>query len=137
MNMVTRHVISIMVMLGSGVWETIAQTDSAPPVPPSFPELPAVSAPAAPPPAPTPTVSAPAPAPTAPAPIAPGVVARPPATNAPTLAGPRVRFATPIYDFGRSKAGDPIKYSFIFTNQGEQTLEITHVQPSCGCTTAG
>jgi hypothetical protein len=58
----------------------------------------------------------------------------PAATNA---CGPKIQFATPIYDFGRVKSGEPVKYTFIFTNTGDQVLEITHVQPSCHCTTAG
>jgi len=60
--------------------------------------------------------------------------ALPPETNAP---GPRIEFATPVYDFGRVKNGDLVKYSFVFTNTGDQLLEVTAVQPSCGCTTAG
>ena len=39
--------------------------------------------------------------------------------------------------FGKAKAGDPIKYSYVFTNTGDAVLEVSHVQPSCGCTTAG
>ncbi|HWW01912.1 MAG TPA: DUF1573 domain-containing protein [Candidatus Acidoferrum sp.] len=52
-------------------------------------------------------------------------------------AGPKIQFATPVYDFGRVKAGEPVKYSFVFTNTGDQVLEVKAVQPSCGCTTAG
>lgn len=66
----------------------------------------------------------------------------PPATPLPTLptAGtnlPKLRFATPIYDFGRLRSGEVLKYSYVFTNTGPDTVEITHVQPSCGCTAAG
>lgn len=131
MNTVTRHVISVIAILGSGVWVTLAQTDPLPPTPPSLPELPAATLPA------PPVAAVPTPLASVPAPVAPAATKVAPATNAPTLAGPRIRFATPIYDFGRVRSGDPIKYSYIFTNLGEQTLEITHVQPSCGCTTAG
>ena len=53
------------------------------------------------------------------------------------LVGPKIQFATPAYDFGRVKAGDPVKYTFVFTNTGDQVLELKAVQPSCGCTTAG
>jgi hypothetical protein len=42
-----------------------------------------------------------------------------------------------VYDFGKVSAGELVKHSFIFTNTGDQVLEITAVQPSCGCTTAG
>ena len=51
--------------------------------------------------------------------------------------GPRVQFTEPIYDFGRVQNGDPVKHSYIFTNNGDQPLEVSNVQPSCGCTTAG
>lgn len=60
------------------------------------------------------------------------------ATNAiGSNAEPRIQFATPIYDFGRAKVGEPVKYSYYFTNTGCGTLYLTNVQPSCGCTTAG
>lgn len=51
--------------------------------------------------------------------------------------GPKIQFANPIYDFGKVKAGDLVKYTYYFTNVGDQTLELKGVQPSCGCTTAG
>ena len=67
-----------------------------------------------------------------------------PAATAPTAKapeaigqGPKAQFAVPVYDFGRVQSGDLVKYTFIFTNTGDQTLEVSHVQPSCGCTTAG
>jgi hypothetical protein len=68
-----------------------------------------------------------------------GAVAPQAPATAPTASGgvgPKIQFAEPVYDFGRIKAGDVIKYSYIFTNTGDQTLEITGVQPGCGCTTA-
>jgi hypothetical protein len=89
---------------------------------------------------------APAPAPASPVPfqrtlplapagaVAPQAVAPAPATNG---VGPKIQFADPIYDFGRIRAGDIVKYSYIFTNIGNQVLEVTAVQPGCGCTTAG
>ena len=51
--------------------------------------------------------------------------------------GPRIQFATPVYDFGRVKAGEPVKYTYVFTNTGDRLLIINSVQPGCGCTTAG
>jgi hypothetical protein len=86
--------------------------------------------------------------PTAPQPVTPvtppaatpaPVVATPGAPAAPATNGaaPHIQFATPVYDFGKARAGEPIKYSYIFTNTGDSVLEVTHVQPSCGCTTAG
>lgn len=50
---------------------------------------------------------------------------------------PQVEFDTPIYDFGRIRAGDPVEHTFWFHNKGNGPLEITNVRPACGCTTAG
>ena len=58
-------------------------------------------------------------------------------TSPANMPGPKIQFATPIYDFGRIQAGELVKHSFLFTNNGDQPLEIRNVQPSCGCTTAG
>src|SRR6266436_997309 len=73
-----------------------------------------------------------------PPPVTPTAAAVSPAapvdTNAP---GPKIEFATPIYEFGKIKSGDPVKYTYYFTNTGTEVLEISRVQPSCGCTTAG
>jgi hypothetical protein len=52
-------------------------------------------------------------------------------------AGGKIAFANPIHDFGRVKAGEIVKHEFVFTNIGTTTLEVTHVQPTCGCTAAG
>src|SRR5438094_63322 len=69
---------------------------------------------------------APVPAPTAPtSPVTIGAI------------GPKIQFQTPVYDFGKVKSGDPVKYTFIFTNTADELLILTNVQPSCGCTTAG
>jgi len=62
-------------------------------------------------------------------------------TKAAPAVSPSIQFQTPVYDFGRAKAGDPVKYTYVFTNTAPAgcgaTLEVTHVQPTCGCTTAG
>ena len=65
--------------------------------------------------------------------LAPGT-ATAPATN---VLGPKIKFAITEYDFGRAKSGDAVRFSYIFTNVGDQTLKISAVQPQCGCTTAG
>jgi hypothetical protein len=63
------------------------------------------------------------------------------ATPAPPLTisaiGPKIVFETPVYDFGRVKAGEVIKHTYIFTNTGDDLLILTNVQPGCGCTAAG
>ncbi len=90
---------------------------------------PAATAPAAPPPAPAILQAAPA---TPPA--APTAATTPAPTN---TGGGKIQFQMPNYDFGKSKAGDPVKYTFVFTNTGTETLEVKNVRPGCGCTTAG
>src|SRR5664279_4360779 len=59
------------------------------------------------------------------------------ATAATNAVGPKIQFATPVYEFGRMKSGEPIKYTFVFTNTGDRLLVLNSVQPQCGCTTAG
>ena len=59
-------------------------------------------------------------------------------TNAITNAiGPKMQFASQLFDFGRMRAGDPAKYTYVFTNTGDALLVINNVQPQCGCTAAG
>jgi hypothetical protein len=48
-----------------------------------------------------------------------------------------MQFATPVYDFGKARCGEPVKYTYYFTNVGDAVLELSNVQPQCGCTTAG
>ncbi len=60
--------------------------------------------------------------------LAPGVVAG---------SGPRIQFPTNLFDFGRITGGQPAKVTINFTNTGDKTLEVTAVQPSCGCTIPG
>src|ERR1700738_2777670 len=83
--------------------------------------------PAAAPPSASPPPAAPVP------PIATTAAAPAQATNV----GPKIQFAMPIYDFGKTQSGELVKYTFSFTNIGDATLEVTDVRPSCGCTTAG
>src|SRR5438270_9790792 len=60
-----------------------------------------------------------------------------PAAATPAATGAKIAFETPTYDFGKTKSGEPIKHTFVFTNIGCETLEINNVRPGCGCTTAG
>ena len=43
---------------------------------------------------------------------------------------PNIKFDTPNYNFGRVRAGQPIKHDFWFTNTGTGPLEILRVKPS-------
>ncbi|HOX56857.1 MAG TPA: DUF1573 domain-containing protein [Candidatus Paceibacterota bacterium] len=61
----------------------------------------------------------------------------PDAAAATNVLGPKIQFATPIYDFGRVRAGEPVKYTYVFTNTGDALLILNSVQPQCGCTAAG
>ena len=66
-------------------------------------------------------------------PSAPAVAPAAPATNA---IGPKLKFETPLYDFGKVQSGTPVKHTYTFTNIGDEALEIKSVQPQCGCTAA-
>ncbi len=64
------------------------------------------------------------------------VAADAPATAASTNSiGPRIKFEETVHDFGRAQAGEQVKYTYVFTNAGDQTLEVTGVH-ACGCITA-
>ena len=58
-------------------------------------------------------------------------------TNSPAALGPRITFESLDYDFGKVDSGAEVKHEFVFTNTGDQVLEVTGVRTSCGCTTAG
>jgi hypothetical protein len=64
----------------------------------------------------------------------PLVLASTASTNA---SGARIQFATTTYDFGKVNGDEVVKYAYVFTNVGNALLEISNVQTSCGCTTAG
>ena len=51
------------------------------------------------------------------------------------VAGPQIRFAETSIDFGKVESGQVVQHNFVFTNTGNQALEIRDVRPSCGCTT--
>ncbi len=60
-----------------------------------------------------------------------------PAAVSPDGPGPKIQFNTEIYAAGTNMVGDPIRYTFVVTNTGDETLVISNVLPSCGCTTVG
>jgi hypothetical protein len=49
---------------------------------------------------------------------------------------PRIEFSERSFDFGKVGTAAKVRHDFIVTNSGNAVLEITSVQPSCGCTTA-
>lgn len=50
--------------------------------------------------------------------------------------GPRMQFEKTKYDFGTVKKGTEAKHTFKFKNVGTDTLKISQVKTSCGCTAA-
>ncbi|OGC95196.1 MAG: hypothetical protein A2W25_01970 [candidate division Zixibacteria bacterium RBG_16_53_22] len=48
----------------------------------------------------------------------------------------RIKFESDTFDFGSIPRGATVVHSFKFANAGQDTLEITSVRPTCGCTTA-
>ena len=69
-------------------------------------------------------------------PVVPGLIMPPPSAAARTNAsGPKIVFETTVHDFGRAPSGEQVKYTYILTNAGDETLEISGVQ-ACGCITA-
>ncbi len=63
--------------------------------------------------------------------------APPPAAPATNVVGAKIQFANTLHEFGRVKSGEPVRYTYIFTNIGDEVLSIKSVQPQCGCTAAG
>lgn len=48
----------------------------------------------------------------------------------------RIEFINDYWDFGSIPIESVVKYDFVFKNVGSDTLVITKVKPTCGCTTA-
>jgi hypothetical protein len=67
---------------------------------------------------------------------APAPIPAAPGTNAVGPA-PKIQFATTVGEFGKVVKGEAVKYTYYFTNTGDKLLELSNVQPGCGCTTAG
>jgi hypothetical protein len=47
-----------------------------------------------------------------------------------------VKWGNETHDFGDIEKGKPVTHSFTFTNTSKETVLITNVKPSCGCTAA-
>jgi hypothetical protein len=52
------------------------------------------------------------------------------------LLGPKIVFQEKEYDFGTVVQGERAKHNFVITNDGDDTLKISNVHASCGCTAA-
>src|SRR5437867_3748881 len=61
---------------------------------------------------------------------------KPSSTAAATNSGPKIQFAEAIHDFGRVEFGKILTNFFVFTNTGDQPLEIGEIISSCGCVAA-
>ena len=51
------------------------------------------------------------------------------------LPATQVEWSQEVYDFGEVAMGEKVLYKFTFKNTGTNPLKVTHVKPSCGCTT--
>jgi hypothetical protein len=60
-----------------------------------------------------------------------------PASAPARAAGPRIQFASTVYDFGKAIGDDQVDCLFVFTNTGTAPLELSEVKPGCGCMKAG
>jgi hypothetical protein len=47
-----------------------------------------------------------------------------------------LKWENDIHDFGTLDKGKPATYEFVFVNTTKETVLITNVRPSCGCTAA-
>ncbi|MGH7932514.1 MAG: DUF1573 domain-containing protein [Candidatus Binataceae bacterium] len=65
-----------------------------------------------------------------------GLGGLPEAPSAPSQAAPKAVVIDPIYDFGATLSGNPIKHTFKIRNEGQGTLIIGGMTTSCGCTAA-
>lgn len=68
------------------------------------------------------------------------------ATNAPALpltpsgartSEARIKFVSPVHDFGTVTVGQIVQHDFAFTNVGTEKLVISEVRTTCGCASIG
>jgi len=69
----------------------------------------------------------------------PPQLAAPRATAAPTSPASQavIEFDNVTYDFGKVPVGEKVRHTYMVTNTGTETLQITNVHPGCHCTTPG
>ena len=58
------------------------------------------------------------------------------AVNSTSVKKPKIFFENPDFNFGKIYKGNKVEHIFKLENQGNDTLEIKKVKPSCGCTAA-
>ncbi len=46
-----------------------------------------------------------------------------------------IEFTEPNHDFGNIIEGEVATFQFVFTNKGSDSIKLTNVRASCGCTT--
>jgi Protein of unknown function (DUF1573) len=59
-----------------------------------------------------------------------------PATPANASGGPKIQFESSTHDFGKAMEGEAVTYSYVFTNTGDATLQVSDVH-ACHCLTFG
>ncbi|MDH3999595.1 MAG: DUF1573 domain-containing protein, partial [Desulfuromonadales bacterium] len=52
------------------------------------------------------------------------------------FAAPKIEVEQTTFNFGEIAQGDKVKHSFVFTNAGDEDLQIKRTRSSCGCTAA-
>jgi Protein of unknown function (DUF1573) len=56
--------------------------------------------------------------------------------NSTSIKKPKIFFENPHFNFGKVYKGNKVEHVFKLENQGNDTLDIKKVKPSCGCTAA-
>ncbi|MBI1306571.1 MAG: DUF1573 domain-containing protein [Bacteroidetes bacterium] len=67
--------------------------------------------------------------------VASGFAQEPAKATLTTDGGANIKFETTEHNFGTIKEGTQATYTFRFQNTGKDTLRLSSVQASCGCTT--
>jgi hypothetical protein len=62
-------------------------------------------------------------------------VSAPAATNSTTVASDVLTLTETVFDFGKIPQGKPVTHVFEVINNSKDSLKISNVQASCGCTT--